>query len=143
MRRMVLALLTLTFLGVLAQGLNGLHDQLRQGGYHRLWDNPDVAEALALPALHVPEGTSVAEIGDAAPWYFPHVARLRILARVEDPSVFWSLPEDRKRQVYGTLAAAGMQDVIALAPPPKYPTPDWIPIGESPYLVRRLPAAAP
>jgi hypothetical protein len=127
----------------LAQGLDDLHDQLRQGGRQRLWDNPEVDTALSLSALNVPPGTPVAEIGDLTFCYFPHVALLRILARVEDAKLFWSLPEEKKQQVYDTLAAAGLREVIAVAPASPDLTPGWIPLGDGHYVLHRLPAATP
>ena len=143
LRQIALALFALTFLGVLTQCVEGLHQERRAKGMGGMFQNPEVTAAANLHALGVPQGAPVAEIGDLAESYFPHAARLRVLARVDEDKKFWMLSSAEKHRVYNILAAAGMRDAIARAPVAKYLTPDWIPIGDSPYVLHPLSGTAP
>ena len=142
-RRIGLGLFVITWIALLAQSLNGLHDRLRLGGWPAVLHNSDVDAGLALNGLNVPPGTAVAEIGDLATFYFPEVARVRVLAKVKDAPVFWNLSEERKEQVYALLAAAGTREIIAEVPAPHYSLAGWIPIGTSHYVLRHLTAPSP
>jgi hypothetical protein len=102
-----------------------------------------VAAARQLHRLGVKPGARVAEIGDLAGVYFFHPARVRVLAQVQDENGFWKLPPAEKQRVYDLLAGAGMEAVIARVPPANEAPPDWIPIGESGYLLHDLPSRVP
>ena len=141
-RRISLFLFGITFVVLAGQFLEMLHQDLRHGGWPARFHDSQLDISAALDALNVPPGTRIATVGDFATVYFPDAARVRVLARIEEPDVFWKLPDVGKQQVYARLAVVGLDDLIALAPTPDHSAEGWIPIGASGYILHPLQPAS-
>jgi hypothetical protein len=137
-RRISLALFAATFTAILGLTLNGLHAKFFDGGLSSFVHNPMIDAAGAFHFLGVPEGASIATVGDLANCYLPDAARVKVLARVQERESFWKLSEAERQRVYGIFSSAGIVAVLAEAPPPYEATPGWVPIGRSDYILYRL-----
>jgi hypothetical protein len=137
-KAVALALFVTTFGVLLGQSLGELRVQVRHTSLHQLLDDPNADAALALHQLNVGEGTPVAEIGSMEASYFPELAGVRFVSRVEDAAAFWNLSEPEKEKIYQAFASTGARAIITPAPPSHFSVEGWTPIGDSGCLLHPL-----
>ena len=89
-------------------------------------------------------GEPIASVGAPFNCYFARLGRLKFVAEVMDDDVelFWRLDEQRKAEVFRSMASTGARAVIAK----RVPVPersDWISLGDSGYYVHTLDETRP
>ena len=88
-------------------------------------------------------GEPIASVGAPFNCYFARLGRLKFVAEVMDDDVelFWRLDEQRKAEVFRSMASTGARAVIAKVPVPERS--DWISLGDSGYYVHTLDETRP